>query len=70
MKAENPISEEQKALLESLPPDQRSSIMQKMQSSNKLQEEISEVFEEESTLTLRPELKDITKESKFKVEEM
>lgn len=52
------ITEAQKNMLETLPPDQRDSVMQKMLTTDKLQEEIEETFEEESTLTLRPEIID------------
>ena len=45
----------QKDMLDTLPPDQRDSVMEKMLTTDKLQTEIEETFEEESTLTLKPE---------------
>ena len=53
------ISAEQQLLLEKLPPDQRSNIMQKMNSASSLQSEIEEAFEEGSSLALKPELDDL-----------
>ena len=53
------ISDEQKALLESLPADQRDGIMSKIQRAQGLQEEIEEAFEEQETLVERPELEEI-----------
>ena len=49
------LTEEQLALLEKLPPDQRESVMEKMELTNDLTEEIEEVFEEENSLIERPE---------------
>ena len=40
------VSEDQMKLLEQLPPDQRASILQKMESASSLQEEIEETFED------------------------
>ncbi len=54
IKAED-ITDSQKELLNNLPADQRDSILQKMNQANKLQDEINEVFESESTLIERPE---------------
>ena len=39
------ISEKQNALLETLPPDQRESIMKKMRQANELQSDLEEAFE-------------------------
>ena len=50
------LSDSQKSLLESLPPDQRSSILEKMNSLQETQAEIDEVFEKENSLIERPEL--------------
>lgn len=50
------VTEAQKELLESLPADQRESIMMKMGKANELGEEIEEVFEEQNNLIQRPEL--------------
>ncbi len=51
------VSESQKRLLETLPPDQRDSIMQKMNEANDLQEEIEE-FVEENSLIERDEIEE------------
>jgi protein involved in polysaccharide export with SLBB domain len=45
-------------MLEQLPPDQRANIMEKMDTAQTLQTEIEEQFDEGSSLTLKPELKD------------
>ena len=55
IKAED-VTDAQKELLSKLPADQRDSILEKMTSANKLQDEINEVFDSESTLIERPEL--------------
>ena len=52
------ITPAQKDMLDTLPPDQRESVMQKMLTTEKLQTEIEETFEEESTLTIKPEIID------------
>lgn len=46
-------------MIEQLPPDQRANIMEKMESATSLQNEIQEKFEEGSSMTLKPELKDL-----------
>ena len=46
-------------MLEQLPPDQRASVLGKMESGASLQDEIQETFEEASNLVLRPELQDL-----------
>jgi protein involved in polysaccharide export with SLBB domain len=46
-------------MLEQLPPDQRASVMSKMDSASSLQEEIEETFEEANSLVIKPELKDL-----------
>jgi protein involved in polysaccharide export with SLBB domain len=53
------ISQEQRLMLEQLPPDQRSNIMDKMESASSLNSEIEEKFEEGMSLTLKPEIKDL-----------
>ncbi len=50
------ISVDQKRMIEDLPPDQRDSIIEKMTTANEMQEEIDKIFEEESTLTQKPEI--------------
>ena len=49
------LTEDQLTLLETLPPDQRESVMEKMQQSNDLTEEIEEIFDEENSLIERPD---------------
>lgn len=49
------VSEDQMKLLEQLPPDQRASILQKMESASSLQEEIEETFEDASSLIEKPD---------------
>ncbi len=53
------ITPDQLLMIEQLPPDQRENIMSKMGTAESLQEEITETFEENSSLTLKPELKDL-----------
>ncbi len=62
------ITDEQKMLLEGLPPDQRASILEKMDMMAQAQGEIDEIFEDPNTLIRRPEL-DIDEEDKEKCEE-
>lgn len=50
------ISDSQMLLLEQLPPDQRSNIMEKMNRAQNIQTEIEEIFDEGKSLTLKPEL--------------
>ncbi len=57
LKAE--ITPDQLLMIEQLPPDQRENIMSKMGTAESLQEEIEETFEENSSLTLKPELRDL-----------
>tara|TARA_B100001123_G_scaffold447802_1_gene606522 strand:- start:370 stop:2148 length:1779 start_codon:yes stop_codon:yes gene_type:complete len=52
------ITEEQEALLQELPVDQRETIRDKMLRSNKIAEEIEDVFEEENVLVQRPDLEE------------
>lgn len=59
------ISEEQMKMLETLPPDQRSSVMSKMESANELEGNLDEVFKNEQNLIERPDydsLKSLKKE--------
>lgn len=59
------VSETQKKMLETLPPDQRTNIMLKMQQAGSMQEDLEEVFERETFLVERPELEDLEEEEKF-----
>ncbi len=56
------ITDDQKALIETLPPDQRGSILEKMETISRTQEDIDEVFEKPNTLIQRPELEKDAKE--------
>ncbi len=49
------LTPQQEQLLEQLPPDQRQSIQDRMIDANQMNEEIDEVFEEDSILVERPE---------------
>ena len=53
------ISESQKVLLQELPPDQRDSIIEKINKTNEIQSSIDEAFEQQNTLIKRPELKSL-----------
>ncbi len=55
------VAEDQMKLLEQLPPDQRASILQKMERASSLQEEIAETFEDASSLIEKPEREDSRK---------
>ncbi len=46
-------------MIETLPPDQRANVIDKMQSAEDLNTEIAEKFEEGTSLSLKPELKDL-----------
>ena len=59
------VSETQKKMLETLPPDQRTNIMMKMQQAGTMQDDLEEVFERETFLIERPELADLEEEEKF-----
>ena len=50
------ISESQMKLLENLPPDQRDSLMSKMETQAELEEEIDSSIQEEMLLIERPDL--------------
>ena len=64
------ITPEQEMLLKELPSDQRKSMEKKIKESNKLSEDIEEVFNSRDGLLLeRPEFKDEEEEEKYKCEE-
>ena len=46
------LTDQQKSILETLPPDQRDGIMIKMQTAQGLQEEIEETFDLENSINL------------------
>ena len=56
IQATSPITPEQQALLDSLPPDQREGIMGKMVQAQAIQDELEETFEKESSLIVKPEI--------------
>lgn len=58
------ITDEQKMLLEGLPPDQRASIVEKMDMMSQTQGELDEIFEDPNTLIRRPELDEDQEEDK------
>ncbi len=49
------ITQEQQAMLEALPPDQRSSVRTKLETANELEETLEEVFSNEQNLVERPD---------------
>ena len=51
-----------KEMIDSLPPDQRAAILNKMNQADKLKGEIEEAFEDSATLIQRPELRSIQEE--------
>jgi protein involved in polysaccharide export with SLBB domain len=53
------ISNEQKMMLDSLPPDQRGSILEKMETASDLEKELEETFESESPMIKKSELRNI-----------
>ena len=53
------LSPSQQQMIQSLPPDQRANVMDKMQSAEELNTEIAEKFEEAISLSSKPELKDL-----------
>ncbi len=53
------VTPTQLAMLEQLPPDQRASIMGKLETASSIQEEVQEKFDDANTLTLKPELIDL-----------
>ena len=63
------IPERQLEMLEQLPPDQRASILDKMETSQGLKDELEEFFEKESSLVRRPELPVDEEKEKFKFED-
>lgn len=59
------VNDAQRKMLETLPPDQRTAVMLKMQQAGSMQEDIEEVFEKESFLIERPEYQDLQDEEKY-----
>ena len=56
------VTLEQEELLKKLPPDQRTAMLEKMEESNELSEDIEKSFSRESFLAERPELEEDEKE--------
>ena len=59
------LAPEQLAMLETLPPDQRASILEKMTTASALQGQIEEAFEEVISLVEKPELRDFEDEADY-----
>jgi len=59
------VSEQQLRMLEQLPPDQRASVMEKMEGVSDLQEEIEETFDDKTSLIEKPELKNLEDEEEY-----
>ena len=59
------ISPQQMQMLEQLAPDQRDSIMLKMENASSLQNEIDEAFDQSSSLIKKPELEDFKDEEDY-----
>ncbi len=64
------MTDEQKALLDTLPPDQRESIMIKMGTAQDLTDELEETFKEASTTAERVDKKILSEKEKRKYEEI
>ena len=56
------ISEEQKALISTLPADQQANIRNKMQEAEGINQELEDVFENYDTVTKRPKIEEKDKE--------
>ncbi len=61
------ISDEQKALLSTLPADQQANIRNKMEEADGINQELEEVFEDFNTVTKRPEQKEKENEEPSKI---
>ncbi len=59
------ISKEQKELLESLPPDQRASVMNKMEQANDIEDQLEKIFKEETYLIEKDKLRDYSAEEGY-----
>ena len=59
------LGPDQLAMLETLPPDQRASILEKMTTASALQGQIEEAFEEVISLVEKPELRDFEDEADY-----
>ena len=58
------LTEEQKLMLESLPPDQRNAVMTKMETANTISEDLEDLFENEQSLVERPDYKSLIEMNK------
>ncbi len=59
------ITPDQMIMIEQLPPDQRTSIIEKMETADSLRDEIEETFDEELSLMKKPELKDLEEDEDY-----
>ena len=64
------LTDTQKALLESLPADQRDSILTKMKTAQGLEEELEETFETGKTVIEKPQKRLLTEEEKMEYSEL
>jgi protein involved in polysaccharide export with SLBB domain len=62
------ISDSQKALLESLPPDQRDSVLTKMETQNEIGENLEELYENPQNYVKRPNYEDLEEARKYGTE--
>ena len=60
------LTEEQKTMLEALPPDQRNAVITKMETANTIEEDLEEIFENEQSLVERPDYKSLMEMNKDK----
>lgn len=58
------LTEEQKTMLEALPPDQRNAVMTKMETANTISDDLEEIFENEQSLVERPDYKALSEMNK------
>lgn len=63
------LTEEQKTMLEALPPDQRNAVMTKMETANTIEEDLIEIFENEQSLVERPDYKALQEMNKENIED-
>ena len=64
------LSDTQKALLESLPADQRDSVLSKMKTAEGLEEELEETFETGKTVIKKTQKRLLTEEEKVEYSEL
>ena len=64
------LSDTQRALLESLPPDQRDSVLSKMKTAQGLEEDLEETFKSGKTVIKKPHKKILSEEEKAEYSEL